>query len=373
MNILFVTYGELSVGSGVVRPIAIIRALAEAGHRVDIISRRSDLPDHPNVRHLEGRGDRPSRRQQLRIATIKASGKGSYDVLHAVDDAVFFAGRIAALRKIRLVYDATRSFTGAGGSLPAGLWKLFPGYCGRAEKRVLTRAKAVLTPCSTLTADLRSLVGGASTVQVEDIPVQSMFCSRSTDRNALLSRLGTTASSVIVCSILPGNRKELRNLLMAVRKVIEAVPGAVFFFKGGAVGDAETMATNLDIGDNCSFFGHAETEEFVSSLDMADATLLFSCSDDRHVHNDVFTLLHAPAPLVAVQSPAYGELLNEQNCIQVLASSESIAEGLLQAIQEPLFSLSIATEGQQLVADKYSFSSFKHKVRMAYHDVLKLG
>lgn len=371
MNILFVTYGELSLGSGSVRPAAILRALAEAGHRIDVVARQADFPAHPNIRFLAGEEGKSAGRFHLRMAVAKAMRRGKYDVVHAVDEALFFASRIARLRKTKLVYDACRTFTGSGGTLPTGLWWLFPGYCKKSEQRALRKAALVLTPCATLVSDLQSLAKGVAPTQIEDVPVQSMYSSREVDRGGLLSRFGTAATSVVVCSVLPGSRREVRNLLMGIRKVLEAVPGAVFFFKGGVSSEAAGMVANLDIVGNCAFFGHEEMEGFVSALDIADAVLLFGRQDDRHIRNEVYTLLNAPAPLVAVQCSAYAHLLNEQNSIQVLGSSESIAEGLLRAIREPLFSLGIATEGQQLVADKYTFSSFKHKVRMAYHGVMK--
>jgi len=370
MNILFVTYRELSLGSGSVRPVAMLRALAEAGHHIDVVARHTDLPSHPNIRFLAGGGDKPASLHQLRSAAFKATRRG-YDAVHAVDDALFSAYRIARLHKTKLVYDACRTFTGSGGTLPSRFWKLFPGYCNKLEKRTLHKADAVLACCPTLTSDLQALAGEVEPIQIEDVPAQSMFGSREVERGGLLSRFGTPATSVVVCSILPGSRQEVRNLLVGVRKVIEALPGAVFFFKGGVSSEAAGMAANLDIGGHCAFFDQADMEGFVTALEIADAALLFGRDDDRHMNDEVYTLLKAPAPLVAVQCSAYAHLLNEQNSIQVLGSSESIAEGLLRAIREPLFSLGIATEGQQLVAGKYTFSSFKHKVRMAYHRVFK--
>ncbi len=175
----------------------------------------------------------------------------------------------------------------------------------------------------------------------------------------------------MVCSALPGHAVGFRQLLMAARKVIDVVPGAVFFFKGAPQRQAEKMAANLDITDHCVFLSPDEPESFFSALEIADAVLMVPRGESRYIHPQVYTLLHAGAPLVTIHDAVYDKVLTEKTSVRVLSNSESIAEGLLRVIQEPLFSLAVALEGQQLVADRHTYSSFKHKVRMAYHGLAR--
>lgn len=370
MKILFVTFGELSIGGGIPRAISILRALADAGHQIDVLASHVDIADHSHIRILAGHSKKRLRRANLRLKVIQATAHNHYDAIHAVDDAVCFISSLCKLRKLTLIYDASRRFTGTVGLAPSRRWKLFPGYFQRLEKKILQQAAAILTPCRNLSADLRDLVPDAVIFQIEDIPVQSLFSRKKLDRPALINRFKGSPSSIVVCSILPGNQCELKTLLMSTRKVVEAIPLVAFIFKGANVTEAKSMATNLDILGRCIFLELNETEEFLAALDIADTALFFPQSDGRYVHPEVFTLLYSPAPLVAIQDGVYENLLTDNNSVQVLPSIDSIAEGILQVIQEPLFSLGIATEGQQLIADNYSLSSFKHKVRMAYHEVL---
>ena len=369
MNILFVTYGELSIDGALLRPVSILRALADAGHRVDVIARKTQLPDHPLIHVLEGDGSKPAGSHKVRMRAFKATGSKKYDVLHAVDDTVLFLGRLSKLRKCHLVYDASRRFSGENGQAPSGFWKLFPGRLRQMEKKALDCAASVITSCPLLTSDLQAFKSDTLITQIEDIPAQSLFACRDIERRQMLERFEGKTSSVVVCSLLPESRNELRKLLIGVRKVIDAVPEASFFFKGTLIPDAENMAANLDIQKRCSFFKAGETRAFLSALDIADVALLVPGASGRYVHGEVFTLLNASAPLVVVQNAAYDTILTDRNSIQVLSSSEAIAEGLLRAIQEPLFSIALGVEGQQLIADRYSLSSFKHKVRMTYHQV----
>ncbi len=369
MNILFISYAEMSLRRGDVRAAAMLRALADAGHRVDLVAPHTDLPDHPHIQVLAGGGEKPIRRAVLRMECLRAARRGSYDAIHAVDEAAFFAMRLCRWKKTPLVYDAARCFTGKAGSGTSSLWRFFPKHLQRMEAEVLERAVTVFSPCSALTADLHGMDRAAPVVQLADIPAQPLHARRDGDKSTLLESFGKRPGPVVVCSLLPGHAVDFRKLLMAARKVVDALPDAVFFFRGGAHEEAVKMAANLDIADHCIFLSPDDHEVFLSALEIADAVLLVPPGGSRYIHPQVYTLLHAAAPLVAIHDASFDGVLTEETALRVLPGSESIAEGLLRAIQEPLFSLAVSVGGQQLVASRHTYSSFKHKVRMAYHQL----
>lgn len=367
MNILFISYAEVSLRGNGVRAATMLRALADAGHLVDLVASRCDLSGHPQIRVLAGGGGAPCRRSRVRTASFRAASRMAYDAIHASGDAVFFAARLSRWKKIPLVYDAARRFAGQTMAGSPYWWRALSGRFARMEVAVLGRARIVYTPCSALASDLLGINKDAAVVQLEDVPIQPLFPRRDGDSHALFAPFGKRPGAVVVCSVLPGNAVGWCKLLMAARKVIDAVPDAAFFFTGNLDAKAGKMAANLDIAGRCVFLSPDEPESLLAALGEADAILLLPRLRGRYIHSQVYTLLHAGAPLVAIHEPAYDELLTESTSVRVLPSSEAIAEGLLRAIREPLFSLSVATEGQQLVADRYTYSSFKHKVRMTYN------
>ncbi len=369
MKILFISYASVSLRG--VRPVAMLQALVSAGHRVDLLAPFSDLPDHSNLRILMEGHDHKPRRGQLRLEGIRAVGRVHYDAIHAVDDAVFFAHRLSRWKKIPLVYDAVRRIIDLAGKDVPARYRLFPSYFQRLEATVLERASCVFSPCSALTADLSSLTRRATIVQLEDIPMQPLHGPRGLDESALLKRFGTRPSAIVVCCALPRWSSGFRDILMAARKVVDAAPGTAFFFKCSQHGPAKKMAVNLDIADHCVFISDDDSETFLSALEIADAILLVPQGKSRYIHPQVYTLLNAPGPLIAIHNTAYDEILTEKTAVCILPGSEAMSEGILRTIQEPLFSLSIGVEGQQLVAERHTYSSFKHQVRMAYHKLFK--
>lgn len=373
MNILFVSFGELSIAGGAVRSVSVLRALADAGHDVDVVAAKADFGTHSQINILAGGLDHPISRKQLRKTVRKALRHKTYDATHAIDDAVLYIARVTRWRRVRMVYEASRCFTGPNGIAPSLLWRLIPDHYCRFETSILHRSATIFSTCDFLSADLRHLAPHAHIVQVEDVPAHPLLRHRDIDRKTLIERFDGTVSFVVVCSILPGNRNNMRTLLLAVRKVIEKVPNAGFFIKGVSVEEGMNMASSLDISGRCVFLTTNEPEEFLAMLGIADATLFIPPQGSRYINAEIYTLLNAPGIVVAIQEKAYENLLSERNSVAVEYSTSSIAEGLLRVIQEPLLSIGIASEGQQLIADKYTYSSFKHKIRMAYHDVLKPG
>ncbi len=369
MKILFISYASVSLRG--VRPVAMLQALAGAGHRVDVLAPFPGLPAHPNIRELLPESDHKPHRGRLRLEGIRTVGRVHYDAIHAVDSAVFFAHRLCRWKKIPLVYDAARCFSSLAGKEIPRRYRLFPSYFKRLEATVLERAGCVFSPCSALTADLAGLNRQATIIQLEDIPMQPLHGPRGLDKSTLLKRFGRRPSAVVVCCALPGWNSGFRDILMAARKVVDAAPDTAFFFKCTQRGQAKKMAANLDIADHCVFISDDDFETFLSALDIADAILLVPQGKSRYIHPQVYTVLNAPGPLVAIHNTAYNEILTEKTAVRVLPGSEAMSEGILRTIQEPLFSLSIGVEGQQLVAERHTYSSFKHQVRMAYHKLFK--
>jgi len=369
MNILFVTFGELSIGSGAHRSLSILRALADAGHQIDVIAPAVYFAPHPHVNILVGSADRMLPRRMVRREFRKAARRKSYQLVHVVDEAVLCLAHCMWWRRVKVVYEASRCFSGSNGIAPSWRWKIAPTYYERIEKKALQRTDLVLTSCDMLTTDLERVQKNLRIIRLDSVSGHALRPREEPDRKALLSRLGGSASAVVICCVLPGNRNEVRKLLLAARKVIDALPGVGFFFRGLPVGEAESMARNLDIHARCVFLSSDETAEYFAALEIADAALFVPQPGGRYIDPEVFTALQSPSALVAVKEAAYNGTLDERNSIEVVSTAESIAEGILRVFQEPLLALAIAVEGQQQIANHHSFSSFKHKIRMTYHDL----
>jgi hypothetical protein len=369
MKILFVTLGQLSVGAGAVRSISMLRALADAGNQVDVIAARVDEELHSDIHVLMGAELRLNAKRSVFRAVARAMRSKRYQVVHVVDDALLCISRRGKQKKMKVVYEAARCLSHPKSAIPIRLWQFFPSYGKRVEQHLLQRTDMILSASKELNADLEKLTSGLSIVQIDDVPAHALFSFREVDRNVVTAPLGGVTPLLVACSVLPGNAGELRTLLLATRKVIEKVPAAGFVFKGLNVGAAQAMAANLDISNRCIFLPAEEPEQFMDALSVADATLFIAQPGCRYRHSEVLTLLNSTALLVAVHDGAYSTLLTDTNSLRVDFTARAVAEGLMRVVSEPLLSFGMVANARQMIADRYSFSSFKHKVRMAYHDL----
>lgn len=367
MHILLVSYLPVtSCFSAHARTYGIVKALVDCGHVVDLVAPAFDVEtiSMASVTMLStSKGEGVSGRLQLRITMRNALLKKRYDAVHAVDDAVFAVRGLCRIRRIPLIYDARRRLSGS-------LRKVRLSWVGRRylkqEKLVLEQAELVLSFCSMLTSDLKAILPGkARLAEFENVPLQLI---RGGSLYSQQEPRGTDDGPRIFCNCL-GKNVDMRSLLLAVHKVVDVIPKTTFCVRSSMRQEkAKQMAACLDVGDNCEFISDT-SPDYLESLRVADALLLVPDADARYLHPEVYTMLFGNAPLVAVQDKAYASILNELNCVEVLANTDAISEGLLQVLQEPLFAQPMAQSSRKKVFVQHTFSSFKHHVRMAYYQL----
>ncbi|MBN2684898.1 MAG: hypothetical protein JXR40_06430 [Pontiellaceae bacterium] len=368
MNILFITFGKLSIADGTFRSVSFLSALADAGHQVDVAAADVSLSLTENVTVLCGGSGSICPRRRIRLCVLRALKDKSYDVVHAVDDAFIFVSRFARLKRIKTVYEASRCFSGPKGVSPNWFWKTFSKRHELVERKLLDSADLVFSFCDLLTSDLKNISKECRIVQMEDTPIQSMFSLPPIERGGNSESVGES-SMIVVCRVLHTDRSGLKKIVLALRKLLDKVPQALFYFVGPTAAEVGSMAANLDIRDRCSFIPPDQPERYWSVLSIADLVLFVPRAGDRYPHAEIMSLLNSSALVVAVHDEAYAEILTEENCVLVHQSTSLMAEGLLRSVQEPLLAYGLVNNAQQILADRYSFSSFKYRVRKAYREL----
>lgn len=369
MNILFITFGKLSIADGALRSVSFLRALADAGHHVDVAAAETALSVTDNIAILCGGSGSVCPRRRIRLCVLGALKDNSYDVVHAVDDAFIFVSRFARLKRIKTVYEASRCFTGLKGIAPNWFWKSFPKHHQVVERKLLDSADLIFSSCNVLTSDLKNISSECRIAQMEDTPVQSMLSLPPIERSGVNGEFGGEASLIVVCRVQHGDRGGLKKILLAARKLVDKVPQALFYFVGPTSAEVGSMAANLDIRDRCSFIPSNQPERYFSVLSVADLVLFVPSRGERYPDAEIISLLNSSALVVAVHDAAYSEILTEENCVLVDHSTSLMAEGLLRSVQEPLLAFGLVNNARQLIADRYSFSSFKYRVRKAYREL----
>jgi len=365
MNILFLSYIPISLCEEHVRTVAILRTLADAGHHIDLIAPHVELAPHLNINIITKKNTHPNSKRNIQSLALSNIKKTTYSAIHAVDETIFFAYRLTHLKKIPLVYDARRRFTGKSSQSTLRRYRFFTSYYNKKEKQLLKQAVCIFSSCPQLTSDLKTLHRDLPLIEIKDIPLQPL-CTKKDPTPAKMRALFPTQpiTSIVTCYALSKN--SLRNLMLTVRKIIDTLPTTGFFLQTPHPEQAKKLAKSLDILDHCRFLEPDEPLPLISALSCANAVFYIPPENLRYIPQSLYTALNVFNPLVVVQNKAYESILTQKTAHFVLSNPDSMATGLLDVLQEPLFSVSIATEGQKLVRSKHTFSSFKHKLRMAY-------
>jgi len=363
--------------------LAMVRALTELGHEVDLLTYpQGEDVDIPRLRLL--------RSLRLPVGRVKAGpslakllldvpfmlqacwrmATGRYDLVHAVEEAAHAAAPVARLLRLPLIVDVDSSipdqlrYSGFATRGPL-LW-----LAERLERYALRRATAVVTVCTSLTEGVKARAPEALVFQIEDPPLVDSRRPPEGELQRLRHSLGLDARPVVLYS---GNFEPYQGVPLLVEAAAE-VPEAQFLFMGGEPQMVEAMrarARELGAGDRSLFSGKRPPSELPAFL--AVASLLASPrSKGENTPFKIYTYLASGKPLVATRIPSHTQLLDDSLAFLVEPTGEGLAAGIRQALANPVEAGARATRGLALIEREYSPARHRQKVEQAYRAVARM-
>jgi len=365
-------------------PLAVLhltRALAALGHEVDLLTFPQGEPAATTgVRHLRslrlpvGRVKAgPSLAKMVLDAPFLAEAVlrlafGRYDVVHAVEESAHLVAPFARLLGVPLVVDVDSS-------IPDQL--RYSGFATRGplvwladslEAHALRHAAAAVTVCTSLTEGVRRRAPALPVFQVEDPPLVDRRQPPAPEAIAALRReLGLSEAPVVLYS---GNFEPYQG----VELLIEATPGvpaAQFLFMGGRPAEIErlrTRAQQLGTASRAFFSGTRPPSELAAFLALADV-LASPRVKGENTPFKIYSYLASGRPIVATRIPTHTQLLDDSLAFLVDPTSEALAAGLRQALEQKDDARGRADRGLALVEREYSVERYREKIARAYKEV----
>ncbi len=363
----------------------VVTALAEAGHRVDLLCypfgetvplpegvRVIRSPRPPCVRDV-GVGFSPAKLMLDFFFFWKALGlflRTRYDVVHAVEESAFLALPLLALRRARFIFDMDSLLSDQlrygerGGPLLART-------AAALERRAMRRADFVLTVCQSLSDEVHARAPGARVVQIEDAPIGPSAQEDAEGAARLRQELNLGCAPAVVYT---GNFERYQGidlLLRAARTVLEQRPDVRFVLVGGEpahVAHAQELAADLDLGEGCLFTGLRPMEEMAAFMTFS-SILVSPRTRGTNTALKLYTYMQSGRPIVATRLPTHTQVLDETCAVLVQPQAEDFAAGILGLLEDPERGEALAREARARVATRYSLAAFNHKVRQAYQDL----
>jgi glycosyltransferase involved in cell wall biosynthesis len=369
-------------------PLAVLhmtRALASLGHSVDLLTfPQGDPVPVEGVRHL--------RSPRLPVGRVKAGPSlaklaldvpflaeaawrlrsGSYDVVHAVEEAAHLIAPFARWFGVPLVMDVDSSIPDqlrySGFATRGPLLRLAEALEGHA----LRHSAAAITVCASLTEGVRSRAPGLPVFQVEDPPLVEPGATPAREAVEALRRELTLGPWPVV--LYSGNFEPYQGVELLL-EALAHVPQVQLLLMGGRPDDVTRMkaeARARGIGERTIFSGQRPPSELPLFLALADV-LVSPRAKGRNTPFKVFTYIASGKPLVATRIPTHTQLLDDSTAFLVEPTPRALAAGLRAALDRPDEAAARARAALDLVRREYSVERYREKIARAYAEVERLA
>jgi glycosyltransferase involved in cell wall biosynthesis len=362
-------------------PIAtrlLVEALLADGHDVDVLTYHvGEDPGLPGVRVFRAPAvpfvrDVPigfSVRKLLcdlalgwRLLTL--TRRHRYDVLHAVEEAVFLSLLVRGVRHQSVVYDMDSSLPEQLLGKYRSLHRL-DGVLRRLERLAVARSDLVLAVCEDLAARVRSYSTATPVNVLEDVSLlRDGEAGEVEDLRADLP-----ASGALVLYV--GNLEHYQGVDLLL-DAIAALPPVPTPFKlvaiGGnaaAVAAYRSRADELGIGHRVTFLGARPVKDLGAYLKQADV-LASPRSSGHNTPMKLYSYLAAGKAVLATRIRSHTQVLTDDCALLVEPTAAALAAGLQTLLRSPDLRERLGSAARRLAATRYSLTQFRESLASAY-------
>ncbi len=363
----------------------VLKALSNAGHEVDLICYPfgEDL-ELPGLRILRSPGFPGIKDVKVGPSLAKFPLDGlmalqvtarllfkKYDVVHAVEEAVFFSAPLARLRGIPTVYDMDSLISDQLAYSGFVKMKFLLRLVEAMETRTLRKSTAVVTVCNALTDAAKRLCPTAHIVQIEDAPLEKDFipdpegAARLRDQMKLGER---------PCIVYTGNLESYQGIPLLVEAMAElrkSRPDAAAVIVGGEERHRkvlEAQAAVLDLQEHIYFTGALPMAQMPACMTLADV-LISPRVKGENTALKIYGYMQTGKPIVATALPTHTQLLDDQTAWLCESDPLSMSEALTSALAEDR-----DARGEQaaaLIEERYGLDRFFRQFQELYQQLAR--
>ena len=278
-----------------------------------------------------------------------------YDLIHAVEEAAFFAART----NIPFVYDMDSLMSRQIVEKSLLLWpaaKVFEFL----EQHALRHCIGAVAVCGSIAQVARQY---QRNVQV--LPDVAMAGDAPGD----LPEPITTAKGIRLMYV--GNMQEYQGVDLMIRafaRIASEHPQAVLILVGGSPKDIKVQqhqAQALGTGNQVIFAGPAPVEALGRVLGYADILVSPRIKGDN-TPMKLYSYLLSGKPVLATRLSTHTQVVNEEQALLVDPTVEAMSEGMDQLLRSPELRTRLGLAGRQLAEEQYSPSAFQERLTLFY-------
>jgi glycosyltransferase involved in cell wall biosynthesis len=367
-------------------PIAVrllVESLCEFGHQVDLlVYHAGEDIQIPGMRLI--RAGRPPGVHRVPIGIsvqklicdvwliarmIGLLRRNHYDVVHAVEEAIFPAALFDMLtrRRRKLIYDMDSSLA----DQLTDKWRLLKplrGLFERLERSVVQQASATFAVCEDLAAKIRPWVGEHRVTVLPDVPMGGEVSAAQVE-----SLRAIAGSRDALIGLYVGNLERYQGIDLLIEGMAE-LPADVKFQMmviGGDAADVERYRTHahmLGLTDRLHFLGARPLEHLNSYLAQADV-LVSPRTLGQNTPMKVYSYMQSGKAILATDIRSHTQALDAGCAHLVPVCKHAFAAGLQHLVGDIGLRERLGNAAREKAEEHYSLLAFKHKLRTAYERV----
>ena len=283
-----------------------------------------------------------------------------YDVLHAVEEAVFLS---LLVRGGRVVYDMDSSLPEQLLGKYRSLQRL-DGVLRGLERFAVARSDLVLAVCEDLATRVRAYATATPIDVIEDVSLLDEGPAGTVED----LRADLPANGALVMYV--GNLEHYQGvdlLLEAVAALQPAVPLKVVAIGGNpaAVTAYRARAAALGIGATMTFVGARPLKDLGAYLKQADVLVSPRCSG-HNTPMKLYSYLAAGKAVLATRIRSHTQVLSDECALLVEPTARALADGLDVLLHSPATREQLGLAARRLAMTRYSVTQFRQSVASAY-------
>jgi len=292
-----------------------------------------------------------------------------YDVLHAHEEAGFFASLLIKNKKILFLYDMHSSLPQQLTNFKFTKLKSFIHIFEKLENSTITNADAVITICPELYNYVEELFPDKKQVLLENVADNSMVFKDDENQNFnVRDHYELNGNLVILYSGTFEPYQGLDLLVAGSKHVINKFNTVRFLLVGGHADQVEKYRKQVEALGLSSYFVFAgqvkphEVGKFISAADI----LVTPRIEGNNTPLKIYEYLRAGKPIVATNHITHTQVLNNQVAYLTECNVESFANGIIRVIEDDDLRYNISENAKILAEKKYSYKVYLSKTRDIY-------
>jgi len=303
--------------------------------------------------------------------TIGLLARHRYPVVHAHEESVFWCRFLKPFFRFRLIYDMHSSLPQQLENFRFTQSRLLIGTFKWLEDSCLQAADAVITICPDLRDyALKSGVAPAKHLLIEnsifdDVRVAGARASGTMPATESVPFEFEPQRPVILYAGTFEAYQGIDVVIRAFARVHRQRPDARLLLAGGTeaqVREMKTLSDSLGLTDCCTFTGRVSKTEALRFTRSAQV-LVSPRISGTNTPLKVYEQLASGKPLVATRIWSHTQVLDDSVCFLVDPAPESMAEGLLMALEQPAEADARARQALKLYEREYSRPIYVEKIR----------